>query len=145
MEGLSDAGRRVPIVVLENVVGALTSHGGRDFAGIVERIAESGYRVGALVMDASLWLPQSRPRLFIVAIDTAIEVPEDCVAMEPDPVWHTAAVRKAFEGISDVARDAWAWWSLPRSPARRRRLMDVIEDEPTSVEWHSKEQMLRPQ
>ena len=143
MEGLSDAARRVPIVVLENVVGALTSHGGRDFAGIVERIAESGYRVGALVMDASLWVPQSRPRLFIVAVDRAIEMPEECVAAEPEPLWHTAAVRKAFEGIGDVAREAWAWWRLPKPPARKQRLMDVIEDDPTSVEWHSKEQTQR--
>lgn len=143
MEGLSAADRRVPIVVLENVVGALTSHGGRDFAAIVERIADSGYRVGALVMDASLWVPQSRPRLFIVAVDQAIDVPEACDAQEADPLWHTATVRKAFESIGNAAREAWAWWSMPKPPARKQRLIDIIEDQPNSVEWHSKAQTQR--
>src|SRR5205823_10166154 len=52
MRGLV-ADRRAPsLVVLENVVGALTSHEGQDFATIVGSLAEGGYRVGGLVMDA---------------------------------------------------------------------------------------------
>ena len=53
---------RIPkIVVLENVGGALTSHGGRDFTVIVDSMAQSGYRVGAVVIDAVRFLPHSRP------------------------------------------------------------------------------------
>ena len=68
MDGLAQAGRAVPIVVLENVVGALTSNGGRDFRALFEIIAGSGYRAGAMVMDAVRFVPQSRPRLFIIAV-----------------------------------------------------------------------------
>jgi len=143
MEALSETGRRAPMVILENVVGALSSHGGRDFAAIVDRIAESGYRVGALVMDAALWVPQSRPRLFIVAVDQGIDLPGGCVAKQPNPVWHTAAVRKALAGLSPAAQAAWTWWNMPKPPARKKSLMDLIEAEPTSVEWHSKEQTQR--
>ena len=56
------------IIVLENVIGTLTSHDGRDFAAIIGALAQEGYRVGALVMDAVRFLPHSRPRLFIVAV-----------------------------------------------------------------------------
>lgn len=140
MVDLSSRGRRVPIIVLENVVGALTSRGGRDFSSIVERLADSGYRVGALVMDAALWVPQSRPRLFVVAVDRNVETPEHCLASQPNETWHTGAVRKAYDGISDAARSCWAWWSLPLPPQRSTTLMDVVEQKPTSVSWHSRQQ-----
>ena len=143
MEGLAEAGRRVPMVALENVVGALSSHGGRDFADIIGRIAVSGYRVGALVMDASLWVPQSRPRLFIVAIDRSLQLPSRHVASEPDPNWHSIAVRKAVACLGGSARESWVWWKLPRPAERTVTLMDVIEDDPETVEWHSPEQTQR--
>ncbi|MGA2434096.1 MAG: DNA (cytosine-5-)-methyltransferase [Bryobacteraceae bacterium] len=68
MRGLVHLGRHPQLIVLENVVGALTSHDGNDFGQIVGALAKEGYRVGALVMDAVRFLPQSRPRLFIVGV-----------------------------------------------------------------------------
>jgi DNA (cytosine-5)-methyltransferase 1 len=68
MQGLAAEDRAPRVIVLENVVGLLTSGQGRDFAAVCAAMAEAGYRVGALEMDAALWLPQSRPRLFVVAI-----------------------------------------------------------------------------
>ncbi len=62
-------GRQPRIIVLENVVGTLTSHNGKDFAAIVDALQSSGYRVGALVMDAVKFLPQSRPN---AALKTSI-------------------------------------------------------------------------
>ena len=44
------------IVVIENVAGLLTSGGGADFAAVCGAMADAGYRVGALEMDAALWL-----------------------------------------------------------------------------------------
>ena len=57
-----------PLVVLENVVGALTSNDGADLRAITGALCADGYRFGALVMDAQAWVPQSRPRLFIVCV-----------------------------------------------------------------------------
>ena len=51
MEELADEGRAPLVIVLENVCGALTSHGGEDFTAISTAIA-GGYRFGALVIDA---------------------------------------------------------------------------------------------
>ena len=55
--------RRAPRpVVLENVVGALTSPDGRDFAAVGSALSSMDYRFGAVVMDAVAFVPQSRPR-----------------------------------------------------------------------------------
>ena len=67
------------LLVLENVCGALTSHGGKDFSAICDALAAEGYNFGALVIDAALFLPQSRPRLFIVAVREDVAVPSDLI------------------------------------------------------------------
>jgi DNA (cytosine-5)-methyltransferase 1 len=38
-------------IVLENVLGCLTSHGGRDFAAIASALCESDYNFGATVIE----------------------------------------------------------------------------------------------
>ena len=68
VERLVKEDRPPAVVVLENVCGALTSHGGADFAAICNALTRSGYSFGAMVLDAVHFLPQSRPRLLIVAL-----------------------------------------------------------------------------
>ena len=58
--------RRPPIVLLENVAGFLTSHGGRDFQAALLALNRLGYAVDAMIIDASFFVPQSRVRLFVV-------------------------------------------------------------------------------
>ena len=60
--------RRPPIVLLENVVGFLTSHGGRDFQAALLALNRLGYAADAMIVDASHFLPQSRVRLFVVGV-----------------------------------------------------------------------------
>ena len=61
---LDDA--RPPVVVLENVPGLLSSHGGRDFGIILSTLAEFGYGVAWRVLDSQFFgVPQSRRRLYI--------------------------------------------------------------------------------
>lgn len=55
-------------VVIENVPGLFSSNGGRDFAVIVDWLAQRGYGVGWRVLDAQgFGLAQRRKRVFIVA------------------------------------------------------------------------------
>jgi len=58
--------RRPRAVMLENVVGFATSHGGKDIAAAISRLNELGYVCGMFVLDAKNFVPQSRLRLFIV-------------------------------------------------------------------------------
>ena len=69
MSRLKKEGRAPGTIVLENVEGTLTSHKGDDFLAICRALCDGGYRLGGLVIDAALFVPQSRPRLFVVAVD----------------------------------------------------------------------------
>jgi DNA (cytosine-5)-methyltransferase 1 len=136
--------KRAPkIVALENVVGALTSHGGRDFAIIVDSLAQAGYRVGALVMDAVRFLPQSRSRLFIIGVHATAAIPMALTTPVPDEVWHTRSLLEAHSHLPERLRNAWLWWTLPLPYVHITPLNEMIEDEPTGVEWHTPEQTAR--
>jgi DNA (cytosine-5)-methyltransferase 1 len=137
MEALVEEDRAPTVVVLENVCGALTSHGGKDFAAIGDALAGGGYRFGALVMDAVRFVPQSRPRLFIVAMRNERALPANLVLPEAGPLWHPENLVNAYEELSERSKYAWVWWSLPAPPARKLRFADVIEDEPQGVSWHT--------
>jgi len=66
---LAELGERRPaIVLLENVSGFLTSNQGADFLAAANKLAELGYWLDAFVVDAKWFLPQSRPRLFILGV-----------------------------------------------------------------------------
>lgn len=60
--------RLPPIVVIENVPGLLSSHGGKDFQIVVRTLANLGYGVAWRVLNSRYFgVPQSRQRVFIVA------------------------------------------------------------------------------
>jgi DNA (cytosine-5)-methyltransferase 1 len=63
---LADDGRAPGVVCLENVPSFATSHAGEDLRAAVERLNELGYACDLLVLDARRFVPQSRPRLFII-------------------------------------------------------------------------------
>ncbi len=126
------------LIVLENVYGALTAHGGRDFEAICGAISGAGYRLGAIIVDAKLFVPQSRPRLFIIAVDRAIPIPDELQAFNHSALWQPQALARTVSALpSQIARN-WIWWNLPTPPPLRVSLSDVVEENPTGVEWHSK-------
>jgi DNA (cytosine-5)-methyltransferase 1 len=59
---------RPAITLIENVPGLLTSHAGADFARLSRELASLGYWLDAMVIDARAFVPQSRPRVFIVGV-----------------------------------------------------------------------------
>jgi DNA (cytosine-5)-methyltransferase 1 len=63
---LKAADRLPPVVALENVSGLATSHGGKDLTDAVKALNEVGYSIDILAIDARHFVPQSRPRLFLV-------------------------------------------------------------------------------
>jgi DNA (cytosine-5)-methyltransferase 1 len=132
------AEERLPsLIVLENVCGALTSHGGKDFAAIGAALFEAGYRFGALVIDAVRFVPQSRPRLFIVAVRGDAGIPDSLLGTESNRLWHPANLIGAYDKLSSEIKSGWVWWNLPEPPARKKTFADIIEDEPEGVEWHT--------
>ena len=133
--GLRAEGRAPKMLALENVVGLLTSNGGADFTALCRALQSLGYRFGALTIDAVHFLPQSRPRLFVVAVDRDLALPAEHVAAAASPDWTSAALLRAREKLpADLAAD-WIWWRLPPPPMRNAALVDLIEAKPQDVAW----------
>jgi DNA (cytosine-5)-methyltransferase 1 len=131
---LSDVGRGPRLIVLENVNGLATSHGGEDLRAILAALTDTGYRVGALTADAKAFVPQSRARLFIVAAAADIAIHADLLASGPTRPWHTAAIAAVAEKCS-----GWQWWLLPAPAPRSVDLADILEPD-GEVSWHSEKE-----
>lgn len=140
MQALAHQQRAPSIIALENVCGAITSHEGRDFAAICGALCSSGYRVGALVIDAALFVPQSRPRLFIIGVRDDVVVPSSLTSTGAVKAWHTRSLIAAQNAMPRSSRNKWIWWSLPMPPPRSISFSDVIEKNPDDVQWHSIEE-----
>jgi DNA (cytosine-5)-methyltransferase 1 len=137
IEQLVAEDRAPPVLSLENVCGLLSSRGGADFGALVEALAKLGYRVGALEIDAALFVPQSRPRLFIIALRTA--APRHFILREPVAPFHSPALQSAVAKLPEHVRANWIWWRLDAPPQRNTRLVDVLDD----AEWDAQEKTER--
>jgi len=143
MTELCAEGRAPRTIVLENVPGAITSRDGKDFELLCEALAEAGYRYGAVVIDAKHFVPQSRPRLFFIAVAQDIELPTGLTRMAPDELWHPQALCAAHSRLRGRVKSQWVWWGLERPAKRNSRFADLIEETPTQCRWHSKEETRR--
>jgi DNA (cytosine-5)-methyltransferase 1 len=133
LRDLGTTGHRPPIVVIENVPGLLY---GDSFAGLCEAIASLGMQFGVLVIDAKWFVPQSRPRVFLVAADETL----DCAALtggQPPAVWAPAALIAARDRLPSELKACWRWWRLPASAAAPRTAASLLEEQPELVEWHT--------
>jgi DNA (cytosine-5)-methyltransferase 1 len=126
------------LIVLENVTGAITSREGRDFEAICNALSGTGYRYGAVVIDARHFVPQSRPRLFFVAVAEDMPIPPRLVQRAADEFWHTPALCTAQARLRGNAKAQWQWWSIGKPPARNIGFSDLIEEKPAHCRWHSK-------
>ncbi len=143
VKALSSQDRKPAIVALENVYGLLTSHSGSDFRALCDAVAAEGYYVGALVMNAVHFVPQSRPRLFVVAIDQRLDVSAFASITPPNSMFVPPKLIEAAGLLSGKAATAWRWWNIPAPSVRSIGLADLIEDEPLGVDWHTPGQTAR--
>lgn len=119
--------RRPPIVLLENVAGFLTSHGGRDFQAALLALNRLGYAVDAMIIDASRFVPQSRVRLFVVGArkdgQASWEIRESLRFYESE-VRPKALADFVFSHPGIV----WNIRQLPPLPRTSPSLSDILED-----------------
>lgn len=108
------------VVCLENVVGLVSTNGGSHYRALHESLTSRGYRVGPMMLDAVNWLPQSRRRIFIVAIRGEFDVSK---FTDHSPNWtHSTGVIKAASELENLI-----WWKLPQPTAPVQSLSDVID------------------
>ena len=128
--------RRAPrLIALENVLGLLASQGGADFAALCRALADLGYRFGALTIDAAHFVPQSRPRLFLVALADAVAPPDELAAPGPVAPYAAPALRRAVDALPAALAARWLWWRLPPPPRVNRTLLDCLDAAPDDAAW----------
>ncbi|MEM8986198.1 MAG: DNA cytosine methyltransferase [Pseudomonadota bacterium] len=137
MEALRREGRGPRILVLENVVGLLTSRGGADFAALAEHLSAAGYAWRPHIIDAAAFVPQSRPRLFVTAFAPDADV--GALAESPGDAFHPPALARALQHLPEAARAGYRPFALPTPPRRNANLIDIVDAEPEGVPWHGPE------
>lgn len=125
LRAMDEMAERPPLVVAENVVGLVSASDGSHYLVLHAALRERGYRVGVVVLDAIHWLPHSRPRVFVVAVDESIDIEPHRAS---GPSWcHSAAI----ERVAPRA-EGFVWWSIPAPRAKPKPLAALIDyDAPT--------------
>lgn len=136
LESLGES--KPPVVLLENVPGFLSSRGGDDFALAARRLADLGYWLDAIVLDACHFTPQSRPRVFVFGVAAELR-PEKQAS--PGRLWpsdETSALRprrvREFKAKLELST-GWMTLPLPQPPIRVQQLSDVIDTDDGQAWW----------
>lgn len=130
-------GRHPAILALENVVGLLSSNGGADFRALCASLSENGYRFGAIVADAAHFVPQSRPRVFIIAVRREIPIPASLLTEMGKGPWHPQVLLRSRAPLPLADSENWLWWSPGEPPhSKQFELQDII-DLSDGAEWNS--------
>jgi len=138
VEAVRSMSPRPPLVLLENVSGFLTSHNGNDFRDACLALNELGYSVDAFIIDARLFVPQSRQRMFIVG--KREKGKPGRVAETPSFYQSQLRPTALADFILWHPEIDWSIRPLPHIAAKKTTLTDIIEDVPAnSTYWWSRE------
>ncbi len=143
MNRLKDRGLMPPMVMVENVVGLVSGKGGKDFRRACRSIAGLGYYLDALLVDAKHFLPQSRPRLFIIGILPEI-MPADSQtpdAWEAEMARRNGAVgKKLYEAIKATKLSTgWVARHIPSLPSVKSNIACLIDKDDDQSWWNEEE------
>ena len=110
------------ILALENVTGLLSTNSGNNYRILHMALVERGYDCGAIVLNASHFVPQSRPRVFVIAVRHGYEIPAYLIGSSPCWLHNKAA--------SDLGGTLprWIWWQAEKPSRRRSTLKDIIDE-----------------
>jgi DNA (cytosine-5)-methyltransferase 1 len=132
---LAEMGKRKPeVVLLENVLGFASSNAGDDLRITIERLNTIGYVCDIAVLNAANFVPQSRPRIFIIAWLSNPVGPQLLFESDLRPSWvlrfreknHYLGLKAlkfpplphCSETLSDVVdkldSDDRSWWNVER-------------------------------
>jgi DNA (cytosine-5)-methyltransferase 1 len=122
---------------LENVPGLLSLHKGKSIDLLLQRIAELGYCFDLVQVDASHFLPQTRNRIFIIAVLGRDRFPRP----QNIPSTHIRRykVREVYQRNPHLP---WIFFDFPPLPVRSIGLEDIVEPlPPDDARWWSETKM----
>ena len=109
------------ILTIENVTGLLSSDKGENYRKLHTALSDRGYNSGAIVLDANLFVPQSRQRVFIIAVKRGYSIPESLT--DAGPNWlHNKTVSELGKSLP-----GWIWWKAEKPPLRLINLENIID------------------
>ena len=123
LDELIACGKRPPVLCAENVVGFLSAGKGEHFKAAYLALRKRGYLAGAVVLDASWFLPQSRPRAFLVAVSADVSL-TGLTQGGPSEPFHPRSVIQAANVVDDRS---WVWWSLPIPHFKVRSFSEICD------------------
>jgi DNA (cytosine-5)-methyltransferase 1 len=138
IRALERSKKRVPsLILLENVTGFLTSHGGRDFEDAMFALNDLGYAVDPFILDAAWFVPQSRKRLFVVGVKTKESDTDGlCELLQETPI----RPKGLIQFILTHPDIRWRIRKLPNPPSSRRKLTSILEKLPDDSDcWWPKD------
>lgn len=124
------------IVMLENVSGFLTSHKGKDVVDTVRILSDLGYVIDIIELDAVLFTPQSRPRVFLIAVIEAIASKVMKIKnidnvfdtwwqkFDEQPKLRSGKLKKIIASNEDLN---WGLFDIPLPEPRKLILDDILE------------------
>ena len=143
MQRLKERGQMPPLVMLENVVGLISGRGGEEFKKTCCAVAELGYYLDAMIIDAKHFVPQSRPRLFIIGVMPEMLPPDRrdyknwCAEMERR---NSAAGKKLYETMKATQLvTGWIAFQLPALPPVRNNIAVCINVDNEQAWWSEEE------
>ena len=157
---LEEMGERKPrAVLLENVVGFFSSNGGEDLRAAFKRLNGIGYFCDLVFVDAKWFLPQSRPRVFIVGSLNPLADDRLCLGESPfRPAWFsefiarhtelrtqmlalprpTKRVPALGEHVERFGSDDARWWDEARVAAFFESLSSINRERVERLKWSAR-------
>jgi len=126
--------RRPKVIAFENVCGLITSRQGNDFRALTRSFDQAGYWVGAFVVDAKHFVPQSRKRVFFIGVDKALNVDPALVSTKQNSKHSPKSLQDAVDRLPKHLQDKWLWWNFGAPSERSIFLNDILERD-SEVQW----------
>jgi len=132
--------RKPPVIMLENVMGLLSASKGQDYATVAKILADLGYWIDTIVLDACHFTPQSRPRVFVFGVAPELKPTgerahsgrlwpmDEPTMLRPENVLHHKETLKLSTG--------WITLSTSNPPRLTTKLADLIDLDDKQEWWN---------
>ena len=113
------------LVMLENVSGWITSNGGQDFRIVIQALNRLGYVCDVFTIDAAHFVPQSRPRIFVIGIQKNRGNQDIFILSRRSSCLKTQTLEKAILSNLDLG---WNFLEIPQLPQKiKPNLSSIVE------------------
>lgn len=109
------------VLLIENVSGLLSAKEGAYYMKLHNSLTNLGYKSGAMLINASHFVPQSRPRVFVLAVRNNIQIPRRLHTDGPNWLHNKAAI------AIGQSLPNWIWWYAEKPGKRNMQLKDIID------------------